>query len=213
MLKVRPPTHKIDGGGTYIASQDCWDQERIVREMQPHWDSALAKVQAAAIEAYKADHPLATEADLQEVKDSCELTKMEKSEAVSAHPWSRYLRGLTRYSLDSPEHDMEGKPVTVRDYLKGDPTVFVVRRLSFQDSRAAEEILIPSKRLEEMCKLGLREIRSPAGGLSWKAAKTDERVPDDILQALHEADASLINQIGSAVIQYNRPLDDDEGKR
>lgn len=214
MLKVRPPTHKIDAGGLFIAVGDSWDQEKLEREYKILEDRALSALQEEALAKARAQNPgqdLTPEGE-QAIKDSCKLSQAERIEAYGVHPWSRYFRGKTRYQPDAPELDPEGKPVKVRDYLKGEPTTFVIRRLAFADQRAAEEIESSAKRLEELCRSGLKEIRSPQGGLQWKAERGVDRVPDDILQALHEADASLINQIGNAVLIYGRPLDEEESK-
>ncbi len=208
MLKLRPPTHKIDAGGIFIAAGDCWDNPKLDAEHEVRKAKALGEKQDKALEGKE----LSPEEE-RALRDSIVLTEAEEQALLADSPLARYYAGKTRYQPDAADWDASGKPVTVRDYLSGTPTEFLIRRLSFQDFRDASSITGAAKTLLELTTLGLREIRSPAGGLCWKAEKGVDRVPDDILQSLHEADIGLISEIGNAVARYNRPLDVEEGGR
>lgn len=194
MLKLRPPTHKIDQGGVFVSMSDCWDTKALNEEARIRKEKALADKRETL--------------QLEEV----ELSEDEEIGVTSHSPWSRYYLGKTRYQLDAPDHDATGKPVTVREYLlEGQkPTEFVIRRLDFQTWRDISSIIESKKALLELCALGLKEIRG--GTLPWKLEKGQDRVPDDILQSLHEAHPGLISEIGLAVSRYNQPLTDEEKK-
>lgn len=208
-MLIRPPTHKVDAGGVFISASDCWDNDKLDAEHEARKAKALAAKQDAAVEGktLSADEESA-------VREAVTLTSEEELSVLADSPLARYLGGKTRFQPDAPDWDANGEPVTVRDYLAGQPTEFAIRRLGFQEFRDISSMTGPvGQTLLEMTALGLREIRSPKGGLSWKAGKGEERVPDDVLQALHEADLSLISEIGTAVARYNRPLDAAEGGR
>ncbi len=209
MLKLRPATHRIDAGGIFIAAgDDSWDNVKLDAEHEARKAKALAEKQDAAVEG----KTLSAEEE-SAIRELVTLTAEEEQAALADSPLARYYSGKTRYQPDAADWDANGEPVKMRDYLSGQPTEFVIRRLGFQEFRDASSIGSPAQILLELTALGLREIRSPAGGLQWKAAKGVDRVPDDVLQSLHEADLALISEIGTAVARYNRPLDADEGKR
>ncbi|MCY0990627.1 hypothetical protein OV203_26020 [Nannocystis sp. ILAH1] len=209
-IRIKPPTHSIDQGGIHVASSDCWDNDRIEREKDILVSKKLAEVQEAAVQKYLAQHPQATEAELEEVRQSCKLTEEEKLEAAKAHPVARYFAGETRLQLDAPDWDHEGKPVTAREYLTGTPTEFYVRRLTWRQYRDTSAISQSHKRWEEFVRLGLRRIKSE--GYTWELDRNTDRVPDDIMQSIHDADHSLITWLGLAVAQYNQPLTEVEGR-
>jgi hypothetical protein len=209
-MLLRPPTHVIDAPGVFISAGDCWDNEKLDAEHQAALAKALrAKQDAVSYAVREAQSP----EDDERLRASVELTEDEQTAALAATPFARYYAGRTRYQLDAQDWDAAGEPVTVRQYLTGIPTEFVLRRLHFIDFREASTITIAHKALLEMTTLGLVEIRSPAGGLQWKADKDTKRVPEAVLQSIHDAGHGLISEIGTAVLRYNRPLDDAEGKR
>lgn len=212
MLKIKPPTHKIDGGGIVISSLDCWDWARVELECKALEEVALGELRDKAAETFLQGNQKASDAEVDAVRLSCILSDEERTAAHMRHPVQRYLAGQTRYQPDAPDWDHEGKPITARAYLTGLPTEFYIRRLSFSDYHRAVEITSTIGRLTAFVRRGLRAIRSPGDGLQWELKREDE-VPDDILQALHEANPLLIRELGGACIIYNRPLDDIEGKR
>lgn len=208
MLKIKAPTHKFDPGGVFVSYTDpAWDRERIERECAVMELAALAEMRAAAVEKYKAAHPEATEAEIAEVSDSVAMTLEERAEAIKDHPVLRYQAGATRFQLDAPDTDHEGKPVTVRDYLNGKPTEFSIRKLSYQEYHRCLEA---NSHLLEFMRRGLREIRSE--GYDWAQPKGEDRVPEEIVQALHEVNPVLFIEIGAAVFALNQPLTESEKK-
>lgn len=212
-LKLKPPTHAIDRGGIYVSSSDCWDNPRIDREKEAFVSKALKELQEKALATYaeKQGGRELTEAEIEEVRASVVMTEEEKLEAISLHPIHRYYAGKTRFQLDAPDWDHEGKPVTARDYLKGIPTEFHIRRIPWGKFRDISAISQAHKRWEEMVRTGLKAIKSE--GFEWRLEKDTDRVPDEIMQVLHDADHALITWLGIGIASYNRPLDDAEGKR
>lgn len=211
-IKLKPPTHAIDQGGVYVASSDCWDNERIEREKDALIQKKLSELQEKAIQKYAAQIPerALTEAELAEVKASVVMTEEEKIEAAGEHPVARYYSGKTRLQLDAPDWDHEGQPVTARQYLTGTPTEFHVRRLPWSQYRDTSAITPAHKRWEEFVRRGLKAIKAP--DFSWSIERNTDRVPDEIMQVLHDADHTLITWLGVAVGLYNQPLTDSEGK-
>jgi len=212
MIKLKPPTHKIDAPSTYIARSDpAWNMEKIETDLAAYEAAALAAVQDKAVEAYVAANPdrEVTEAELAEVRAGCVLTEDERTKACAGHPWLRYHAGKSRYQPNAPDWGPDGKPCTVRDYLSGSPAEFALRRPDFRTFQDVMAVDNWRARLIEACRVGLRAIR--AEGYSW-TAKGDEHATDDQLEVLHAADPNLVIEIGAAVLTLCRPLDDAEGK-
>ena len=215
-LKIKPPTHSIDQVGTWIHPLDpAWDKDRLKAEEKVLLEKALSELQEKAIATYRDQHGgrELTEAEIEEVKASVVMTEEEQREAASTHPWARYGAGKTRFQPDAPDWDHEGKPVTARDYLKDAPTEFIIRRIPWSKCREIEAISWKTlhHRWAEYVRAGLKAIKSP--DFDWRIEKGSDGVPNEILQALHDSDTNLINALGIAIAAYNRPLDDDEGKR
>lgn len=207
MLKLRPPTHRADALGTFIAPQDpAWDNDRWRADMQALEAADLAKLRDAAEAELRAAGAPSDEA-VAEVRAAIKLTEAQATEAHARHPAIRYLRGLTRYQPGADDWDPEGKPCTVRArYLKPGASEFTIRRLAYPAYQAAVEILSPGARATAFVRAGLRAIKSP--DFNWTA--TGETVPDDVLQALHDADPSLLRGIGGAVFNLCQPLTEAE---
>lgn len=183
MLAIRPPTHKIDAVGVFVARADTsWDTARIEAEI------------AAAIErsdAAKMAEPGSSVLD--EIRD--------------AHPVVRYYRGLTRYQLDAPDHDLTGAPTTARQYLLGEPTEFVLQRLSWDEMERIASITTTRLRWSEYVRKALGAIRG--GDLQW--TRTNSDVPPAIMQTLW--DNGVLLELGIAAYQFSAPLMEHEGKR
>lgn len=207
MLKLRPPTHRADALGIFIAPQDqAWDNDRWRADMTALEAAALTRLQDAAEAELRATGSPSDEA-VAEVRAACRLTEAQAAEAHARHPAIRYLRGLTRYQPGADDWDPEGKPCTVRDrYLRPGAAEFTIRRLPFATYQAAIEISSPGERLTAFARAGLRAIKSP----EWTWSATGEHVPDDVMQALHDADPSLLRGIGQAVFNLCQPLTEAE---
>lgn len=192
MLKIKPPTHSIDGNAVFVSLLDpAWDLDRLEGER---------KAQVAAALAAKRDD--APEAD----RDAVELTDEETWAARARAPALRYYAGKTRFQLDAPDWGADGKPTTARAFLKPKekPAEFGLRRLGFRAYQEIDIVANPRARLIEACRLGLQSIK--AEGYSWRA-KDDEPAGDEQLEALHEVNPNLVTEIGEAVLRLSRPLD------
>ena len=199
MIKLKPPTHAIDGLAVFIASTDpVWDLDRTVAE-------AHAQVNRALV------HKQKTVAGPDAI--TAELTAAERVAAIARAPVERYYAGKTRFQLDAPDWAADGSPTTARNYLKAGekPAEFGLRRLSFRAYQEIAELENPRARLVEACRLGLRSIT--ADGYRWRATG-DGPAGDEQIEALHEANPALVTEIGGAVLLLSRPLDPEaEGPR
>lgn len=193
MLKLYPPTHKIDAPGVFIfLYDDAWDQDRINAEM------------AAEIEKRTVPDPEA----LAEIADKVR----------AAHPFARYYHGHTRFQLDAPAWDLDGKPCKASDYLKADtrPVRFVMRRLAWQEFERAIIGADIREIAARFIRSALVEIQDPSGAFDWRG-EDGKPVPESVLQALwnssaRAADRSLFLALGTAARLYSAPLTDNEGK-
>lgn len=212
-LKIKPPTHKVDAGGVFISPIDsAWDQERIDRELAAFELSALDKLREEAMakaQAAVSGRDL-TEEEIDDVKASCVLSDAESTEARLRHPWMRYLSGKTRYQLDAQDWDHEGKPVTVRHYLKGKPDIeFVIRRMGYRTYLQCQDET-GHERMLAFVRHGLKAVRSTE--YNW-AAKGDETTPEEVFEALHQTSLFLTGEIAVAVQRLNAPLSEAEKSR
>jgi len=190
MLKIKPPTHNIDGLAVYVSSTDpAWDFERLATERDAQVARALAEKQTVM------DLPL-------------DLTHAEMAAAIARAPVERYYAGKTRVQLDAPDWAADGSPTTARAYLKpGEkPAEFGLRRLGYRAYQEICETENPRARLIEAARLGLRSIK--ADGYSWRATG-DEPAGDEQIEALHGASPALVTEIGGAVLLLSRPLDNE----
>ena len=200
MLKIKPPTHAIDGLAVFISATDpAWDFERLAAERDAQVARALAEKQDAY--TYPADPEQAAL-----VRASLALSPAEQATALARAPVERYYAGKTRFQPGAPDWAADGSPSTARAYLKAGekPAEFGLRRLGFRAFQEVVEIENPRARLIEACRLGLRSIK--ADGYTWKAPG-DEPAGDEQLEALHGASPALVTEIGSAVMLLSRPLD------
>lgn len=192
MLKIKPPTHAIDGLAVFISATDpAWDFERLAAERDAQVARALAERRDAAPEVER---------------DAVELTPTERTAAVARAPVERYYAGATRYQPGAPDWAADGSPSTARAFLRAGekPAEFGLRRLGFRAFQEIVETENPRARLIEACRLGLRSIK--ADGYTWKATG-DEPAGDEQLEALHGASPALVTEIGGAVMLLSRPLD------
>lgn len=214
MLKLRPPTHRADAGGIFVAAHDpAWDQELFKADAEALLSKALAPVQDAAEAAHRAKHADATAEDIAALRAACALTDAQQTAALRGHPGRRYFLGLTRYQIDAPDHAPDGSPCTVRSrYLtRGKACEFTIRRLRSEVYQAADEIVSTGARLTQFARMSLAAINSP--DWTWTIEDGATRAPQEVIEALHEADPSLPLAIGRAVIIMCRPLDDAEAFR
>jgi hypothetical protein len=204
-LKLRPPTHRADALGIFIADHDsAWDQDLYRADCAALLEKALAEKRGAM--------PPVTPEEA-ETQAPVVLTDLERHKALRLHPMIRYFAGLTRWQPDAQDWDPEGKPCTVRSrYLtKGPASEFTLRRPTFAAYQAADEIVSTGERLTAFARAALRAVKSPE--YTWTAALADTQAPAEVIQILHDADPSLPLAIGQAVINLCRPLDDAEAFR
>lgn len=215
-LKLKPPTHTVDGGGVYIhADDDAWDNDLINADMKAAEAKALAefrdKVEAEYRDLQKQRGREVSDEEIAEVRKTCSLSDEQRRAAYAPLAIFRYQSGATRFDPDCADWDPEGKPCTVRErYLtKGKPTIFRIKRLRPSDYHAAEDLGESGERLLEFCRLGLTSIDS--ADFKWRREDDGKkRVPEEIIQALHDVDVSLPLGIGTAVILFCRTLNKAE---
>lgn len=207
MLKLKPPTHTVDGLAAFISATDpAWDFERLAAERDAQVARALAEKQDAY--TYPADPE---QADL--VRATLALSPAEQAAALARAPVERYYAGKTRLQPDAPDWAADGSPTTARAYLRAGekPAEFGLRRLGFRAFQEIVETENPRARLIEACRLGLRSIT--ADGYRWRAAG-DEPAGDEQIEVLHNASPALVTEIGGAVLLLSRSLDPEaEGPR
>ncbi len=212
MIKIKPPTHKIDGVAVFISQHDsAWDLERVTAEREArlrrealrrlpisadcdHVNGALDAVPAAWCDCFKAE--------------LAKLLPAERAAAIAGSPVERYYAGKTRYQPGAPDWTADGKPGCARDFLKpGErPAEFGLRRLGYRAYQTVLAIENNRARLIEAARLGLCSMT--ADGYTWQAIG-DALAGDEQLEALHEANPSLLPEIGAAVLNLSRPLDDE----
>lgn len=207
MLKLKPPTHTVDGLAVFISATDpAWDFERLTAERDAQVARALAEKQDA--------HPYPDDAERAAlIRASLALSPAEQAVAVARAPVERYYAGKTRLQPDAPDWAADGSPTTARAFLKAGekPAEFGLRRLGFRAYQEIVEIENPRARLIEACRLGLRSIK--ADGYSWRPS-SDEPAGDEQIEVLHNASPALVTEIGAAVSMLSRPLDPEaEGPR
>ena len=119
MLKIKPPTHAIDGLAVFISATDpAWDFERLAAERDAQVARALAEKQDAY--TYPADSEQAAL-----VRATLALSPAEQSAAVARAPveryyaalFERYVRALARAVPSGPQPG--GEPLAA-----GRPGVF-----------------------------------------------------------------------------------------
>jgi hypothetical protein len=212
MLKIKPPTHKIDGAAVYVSARDdAWNMPRVEAERDAQRARALEEVRAKAEAEYRAKHPAASDEDVAAVRDACVLSLDEREAADARSPVARYFDGKTRYQLSAPDWDASGAPCCARDFLRpgATPAEFSLARLDWRSYYACLETETTQGRLLrllEAARLGLRGVK--AEGYRW-AAKPGETAGDEQIEALYQADPSLLVDIGAAVLMLSRPLDPD----
>lgn len=116
-------------------------------------------------------------------------------------PWFRYYSGATRYDLQASD---------VRQFIReGErPTVFILRRLTLAEYARVTGI-DDRERLLRAAELGVVGVEN-GGDAGFIADKW--RGAEDVQRAF-EIDAELPFNLGAAVLNYSRPIDEAEGKR
>lgn len=216
-LKLKLPNHRIDAPAVWISISDpAWDNDKFDADNKAFQAQELESAKSAALDKYRLANRgrELTQDEIAAVTNAVVLTGVMKAQAYIRTPVGRYFRGKTRFSLDAKDTDGAGAPCTVRDFLKPgvQPTEFILKRLNYRDYQRADAMKdgdgdYGAMCLTEFCRLGLKGIKSP--DLTWHA-EPDKYVPEEIMQALHDADVSLSSAIGMAVIQLCRPLDAEE---
>lgn len=209
MLKgLRPPKHRIDQPGYLILqTDDALDSARYLAELE-QIEAAADAERLRAVEAYRAEHAIdgaltdEQRADAQKAADFGGLR-------LDDHPLNVYWRGESRYDLKA-EGLLLGKPVKIREYFSAaEPTIFTLRRLSFQEWNRICEIEQPVRRLHAFALAGVAAIHGPGVSVD---VKEHEQLPDAWMQALFDTDHSIGLDLGSAVAAFNRPLTESEKK-
>lgn len=222
MLKgLRVPAHRIDAPGVLIlAHDDAWDHDRIEAEMAECEAEALRVMRKEALRKFAESRGVRvdelTEEQVAESDASCALSEDEKEQARSQHPWRRYHAGATRYQPDAPDQGPRG-PTCATAYLKPDvhATRFELRRIPARERARIEYDPDHFSRFERWVRLGLAGVTT-GDRVEWRADKPTDRVPDDLFEAVCDAQGGpMVNLIAlaGACKRFSAPLDESEGKR
>lgn len=186
MALVRPPQHRVDAEPVYIdVTDDAWDREGLNAEFEEIDRENKRREEASNDGVYEA---------------------IPKSE----HPYLQYVGGKTRFDLEAPCF-WRGQQKKAADYLSGDATRFVLRRLDWRDyyrvrsafSRDVTEAFILA------CRLGLRRID---GDSKFRVDPDLPERSDDEMRRLFELNPEIPISIGRAVWLSSQPLTDAEKK-
>lgn len=187
MLNLRAPSYRPGEQSVFYAPTDpSWQFERIDQEKQHLTDAALALLPPNASAEDKAK---ASEA------------------AIAKHPVVQWSRGFTKFCpsalLTVPERLRTGTQtktaVKIAEYLDGQPTSFVIRRLPF---RAYEDI---STRLLsggqgwaiDAVKHGLIAVKNPDLELGHNP---DGSIDDETLDGLFYGDQTTMLAVAMAIL-------------
>lgn len=181
--KLRPPHYAADKPGSYIT---ITDESLDKARLERELDEIKAAVLAA--------NPDATEAEIEEAR--------------GLHPLRRYWRGEHRFDLDAVDY-YQGAPVKIRDYFnQAEPVIFTLRRLRKpEEMYQLDAVQLFAARCALACRMGV--VACSAVPLKVDAGRLD----DASMAALYDADETLPLALGLAVMDYNRPLSESEGKR
>lgn len=209
MIRLKPPSHSVDRGGVFIPkSDDAWDRDVMAADSVAVATKALAEYRDTVEAKYRANQGgrEVTAEEVTALRESCFLSEEQLEAAIDTLPFSRYFHCETRYDIDCPDWDGEGKPCTVasRYLTKNKPTKFYLRRLRPSDYHRTEELGDTRERVLEFCRLGLRGIDSD--DFTWRVGDSEKKASEDIIQAIQDTDVSLPLQIGYAVIMFCRKL-------
>lgn len=224
MIKgLRVPTHTVDKPGVFIFAHDpAWDHDRIREERDELARLAEAEARELARDTMLRQRQLEgytgaelTADDMATADASVVLTEDELEAARDRHPWSRYIDGAGRFDLDAEDQGPRGRAVP-RSYLlpTADPTYIYLRRIPWQVKTGISIDQDPVNRWARYVRAGVEKIADASGTL-WAASKKTPQLPDELLEALSNADGGTFNLIAlaGACSKYSGPLTDAEGKR
>jgi hypothetical protein len=196
MLKLQPPQNHIDDLAEWIDPRDpAWDNDRVEAEREKLADHAEAGLAEDA---------------------SDEDRKTARKKACDKHPISVWYTGACAYSHDAPltvpealRQDGEPATVTIRDYLTGTPTCFVLRNLDARSfARAMKTATDKDKDWNmELVRRGLVKITGVEGPDGEETELVPERKNGLItwpwMDALSRADRHLFTKLGGAIYAFN----------
>ena len=220
MLQL-PPQHTIDARGAWVFRKDkAIDQARVEHDLAMMENRQAAILNERAELQERADGEKDAERKRVLERELATLDVKHDALARKHHPWMRYLAGATRYDLDAQDM-LLGQSVTARDYLTGEPTVFVLRRMSpskrrrlssrwLRARKAAETDYEPILSVSvELCKhVEKVEDGGALESFSWASGLTEDQVDQ-----LSELDDTLLVDLAAAVLQFSIGLTGAEKKR
>lgn len=152
------------------------------------------------------------ERELAEIKaaklaETPDASETELADAAAGHPLNRYWAGEHRFDLDAVDY-FRGQPVKIRDYFnQAEPAAFTLRRLSVEELYSLDVQQVFAQRMALACRLGVESCSAV------KLTKNSGKLDDASMRALYDADPTLPLALGLAVVDYNRPISESEGKR
>lgn len=143
-----------------------------------------------------------------------ELAKLkEEGLDINLHPIERYYSGKTRYDLDAPD-ELFGATVCARDYFDSskNPERWTLRRLDWAQWHKVAS-LMQSADFDQgqlvACRFGISGVENST--LKLKGMEAGLLTHED-MQTLHDADSTLLTNLGYAVWMYSSPLRESEKK-
>lgn len=203
-MALKVPRHSISATPIYIAQTDpAWDRDRIKRE-NDEVEAALSAWRESQTEGH--DPP-------------------PRPPGHEERPINIYFSGESRYDLDA-RHPWRGEHVAARDYLTGDPTRFVLRRMSMTSfARVTDWIQRRTKAEAESGRVdasewnqimlycaqhGIADVQNLEG---FDLERSGELVSEASIQVLHDVGGmALIEELGLAVFRLSQPLSKAEKK-
>jgi hypothetical protein len=152
MPLLLPSQSSLAAPSTWIHPRDtAIDSERVGRET----------LRLAELAEAEARHRLGLgDAKLTPAQEALVRAETERLGLPWQHPLTRWMRGETRYNIDAPMHVAEGlglgPTVTMRDYLTGDPVLFVLRPLSARERCRIDPLLARSTETGEGYRLAVK---------------------------------------------------------
>ncbi len=159
-------------------------------------------------------------AEFDEALDQERIAKERKAlKNGDTHCVTSYYDGDTRYDLDAP-HTVGGSTVTMRGYIVdgSTPTVFKLRRVTGLQRQQAIAVATDSQAFVgacyQLCKNGVVGVTDGFGGDAWDLEGGEGGLPltDRDVQKLFDANASLPQSLGMAVLNASKSLSDAEKK-
>lgn len=208
------PRHRIDATPKFVSAYDPSWRDRLDRELEEDDEAEIRAAQTAVERAQK-------------VARGEDLPEEPPQRPKTMHPQRQYAAGLTRFDIDAPI-SYRGEDVRITDYLDGDQTYYVLGSLPpqewyrIQGKLSTAQLLAQQKQTVEFqevandaffdaFKWGLKGIENGPEFSAGRDGGVSEQTMSEIMRS-HPMGASIVHEIGAAVVAYNRALSEEEKK-